>query len=129
MHVVGWSGGGPHTLACAALLSDRVASAATLASVAPWGADGLDWLEGMAEENLDEFGAAVEGPDALRRFLEPIAADRLDVAAESVAEGLGGLLTVRRRSWTLGLLAARAAAGPPQDQPVGEPLLVTRIAR
>ena len=93
VHVVGWSGGGPHTLACAALLSDRVASAATLASVAPWGADGLDWLEGMAEENLDEFGAAVEGPDALRRFLEPIAADRLDVAAESVAEGLGGLLT------------------------------------
>jgi pimeloyl-ACP methyl ester carboxylesterase len=93
VHVVGWSGGGPHALACAALLPERVASAATLASVAPWGADGLAWLEGMAEENLDEFGAALDGPDALRRFLEPIAADRVDVTVETVAEGLGGLLT------------------------------------
>jgi pimeloyl-ACP methyl ester carboxylesterase len=47
----------------------------------------------MAEENLDEFGAAVDGPDALRRYLEPIAADRVDVTAGTVAEGLGGLLT------------------------------------
>lgn len=93
VHAVGWSGGVPHTLACAALLPERVASAATLAGVAPWGADGLAWFEGMAEENLDEFGAAVDGPDALRRFLEPIAADRVDVTADTMAEGLGGLLT------------------------------------
>jgi pimeloyl-ACP methyl ester carboxylesterase len=93
VHVVGWSGGGPHALACAALLPERVASAATLAGVAPWGADGLAWLDGMAEENLDEFGAAVAGPDALRRFVEPIAAGRVDVTADTVAEGLGGLLT------------------------------------
>jgi len=93
VHVVGWSGGGPHALACAALLPGRVAGAATLAGVAPWGAEGLAWLDGMAEENLDEFGAAVAGPDALRRFLEPIAADRVSVASDEVAEGLGGLLT------------------------------------
>ena len=93
VHVVGWSGGGPHALACAALLPERVASAATLAGVAPWDADGLAWLDGMAEENLDEFAAAVEGVEALRRFIEPIAADRVDVVADEVAEGLGGLLT------------------------------------
>jgi pimeloyl-ACP methyl ester carboxylesterase len=38
----GWSGGGPHALACAALLGDRVRSAATIAGVAPYDADGLD---------------------------------------------------------------------------------------
>jgi pimeloyl-ACP methyl ester carboxylesterase len=93
VHIVGWSGGGPHVLACAALLPDRVEAAATLAGVAPWEADGLAWLDGMAEENLDEFGAAVEGEDALLRFLEPLVADRVDVTAETVAAGLGGLLT------------------------------------
>src|SRR5262245_1146039 len=31
LHVVGWSGGGPHALACAGLLPELVASAATLA--------------------------------------------------------------------------------------------------
>jgi pimeloyl-ACP methyl ester carboxylesterase len=93
VHTVGWSGGGPHVLACAALLPDRVAAAATLASVAPWDAEGLAWLDGMADENLDEFRAAAEGPDALLRFLEPLVADRVDVTAESVAAGLGGLLT------------------------------------
>src|SRR5262245_36893206 len=36
---VGWSGGGPHALACAALLPDRCAAAASLAGVAPYGAE------------------------------------------------------------------------------------------
>ena len=40
----GWSGGGPHALACAALLPDRCLAAATIAGVAPYDADGLDWL-------------------------------------------------------------------------------------
>jgi len=93
IHVVGWSGGGPHALACTALLPERVASGATLAGVAPWDAEGLAWLDGMAEENLEEFGAAAEGPDALHRFLAPIAADRVDVTGATVADGLGSLLT------------------------------------
>jgi pimeloyl-ACP methyl ester carboxylesterase len=38
----GISGGGPHVLACAALLPDLVAAAASLASPALWGAEGLD---------------------------------------------------------------------------------------
>jgi pimeloyl-ACP methyl ester carboxylesterase len=110
VHVVGWSGGGPHALACAALLSDRVASAATLAGVAPWGAEGLAWLDGMAEENLDEFGAAVDGPDPLLRFLEPIAADRVDVTGETVAAELGGLVTEVDRAALSGEFADYLAA-------------------
>jgi len=99
--MVGWSGGGPHALACAALLPDRVSAAATLAGVAPWDAEGLVWLDGMADENLEEFAAAVDGEDALLRFLERIVGDRVDVTAESLAAGLGGLLTdVDRAAFT-----------------------------
>ncbi|MEO8291337.1 MAG: alpha/beta fold hydrolase, partial [Gaiellaceae bacterium] len=56
--VHGGSGGGPHALACAALLPDRVVAAASLAGVAPFEAEGLDWLDGMGQDNLDEFAAA-----------------------------------------------------------------------
>ncbi len=67
----GISGGGPHSLACAALLGDRVIAAATIASVAPYDAGELDFLAGMGQDNLDEFGAAVAGEDAaLRPYLE-----------------------------------------------------------
>jgi pimeloyl-ACP methyl ester carboxylesterase len=57
-YVVGHSGGGPHALACAALLGDRVLGVALIAGVAPFEAEGLDFLEGMGQENHDEFGAA-----------------------------------------------------------------------
>jgi pimeloyl-ACP methyl ester carboxylesterase len=103
--VVGWSGGGPHALACAALLPDRVSAAVTLAGVAPWDAEGLAWLDGMAEENLEEFAAAVEGEDALLGFLEPLVSTRMEVTAESLAAGLGGLLTDVDRAAFTGELA------------------------
>jgi pimeloyl-ACP methyl ester carboxylesterase len=51
----GLSGGGPHALACAALLPDLVVAAASLCSPAPYDAEGLDWLAGMgpgAEEDV-----------------------------------------------------------------------------
>ena len=59
--VVGRSGGGPHALACAALLNDRVTKAAVLVGLAPHGADGLDWFDGMAQSNVTEFTAAANG--------------------------------------------------------------------
>jgi pimeloyl-ACP methyl ester carboxylesterase len=65
----GHSGGGPHALACAALLPDRCVAAATLASVAPYGAEGLDWLEGMGEANTRDFDALLAGPDVLEPML------------------------------------------------------------
>jgi pimeloyl-ACP methyl ester carboxylesterase len=66
----GISGGGPHALACAALCDERLVATASLASVAPWGAAGLDWLDGMGEENHVEFGKALAGEDELRPYLE-----------------------------------------------------------
>ena len=59
--VVGRSGGGPHALACAALLPERTTRAAVLVGIAPHGADGLDWFDGMAQSNVIEFTAAARG--------------------------------------------------------------------
>ena len=66
----GLSGGGPHALACAALLPNLVVAAAALAPPAPYGSDGLDWFAGMGEQNVVEFGSAVGGRDQLERFVE-----------------------------------------------------------
>src|SRR4051812_35476432 len=65
----GVSGGGPHALACAALLPERISAVATLASVAPYDAEGLDWVEGMGEGNHREFAATLEGGETLDRLL------------------------------------------------------------
>jgi len=56
--VVGRAGGGPHALACAALLPERIARAAVLVGIAPHGADGLDWFDGMAQSNVIEYTVA-----------------------------------------------------------------------
>jgi pimeloyl-ACP methyl ester carboxylesterase len=66
----GVSGGGPHVLACAALCDERLTAVASLAAVAPYAAEGLDWLAGMGEDNVAEFGLALEGEEALRPFVE-----------------------------------------------------------
>jgi len=89
--VWGISGGGPHALACAALLPDRVAAVASLASVAPMDAADLDWFGGMGQTNLNEFGAAVDGREALEEYLGPRATHQ--VTAEGLLEGLQSLLT------------------------------------
>jgi pimeloyl-ACP methyl ester carboxylesterase len=68
--VAGWSGGGPHALACGARLAERVAAVAVIAGVAPYPADGLDWMAGMGEDNIEEFGTALGGEAALRPYLE-----------------------------------------------------------
>lgn len=53
--VWGISGGGAPALACAGALPDRVVAATSLAGVAPYPADGLDWLAGMGEFNVEDF--------------------------------------------------------------------------
>src|SRR5204863_5967915 len=55
--VMGWSGGGPHALACGVLLPEQVRGVTVIAGVAPYDADGLDYMTGMAPENVEEFGA------------------------------------------------------------------------
>jgi pimeloyl-ACP methyl ester carboxylesterase len=71
--VTGGSGGGAHSLACAARLPDRVVRAACVVGVAPFGEGGLerdDWLAGMDPENIKEFGWADAGEEVLMRELE-----------------------------------------------------------
>jgi pimeloyl-ACP methyl ester carboxylesterase len=70
--VTGGSGGGPHVLACAALLPDRVVRAVCDVGVAPLGSPGLEqdaWLAGMDPENVKEFGWALAGEEVLSREL------------------------------------------------------------
>jgi pimeloyl-ACP methyl ester carboxylesterase len=71
-HVAVWgaSGGGPHALACACLLADRVVAAATLASTAPFDAEDLAWFDGTGQDNIDDDLLALSDPAAARAKLE-----------------------------------------------------------
>jgi len=71
--VIGRSGGGPHALACAALLPDRVTRAAVLVGLAPWAAEGLDWFAGMSDSNILGYTAAAAGHGPLAARLTPAA--------------------------------------------------------
>jgi len=108
---VGWSGGGPHALACAALLPERTMAAATLAGVAPFNAHGLDWLAGMGEENIEEFGAARAGEDQLSSHLEGQRAEMLHASAADLHAALGDLLSDVDRAVLSGEFAEYLAAG------------------
>jgi pimeloyl-ACP methyl ester carboxylesterase len=66
----GLSGGGPHALATAAGLQDRVVAVAAAASVAPPDRPDFELTDGMGEGNIIEFGLARQGEEALRPFLE-----------------------------------------------------------
>jgi pimeloyl-ACP methyl ester carboxylesterase len=63
--VFGGSGGGPHALAAAALLSDRIDRAACVVGVAPYDVLGEEFFTGMDPENVKEFGFALEGEERL----------------------------------------------------------------
>lgn len=109
-YVAGWSGGGPHALACAALMPDRVIAAATIAGVAPYPADGLDWLAGMGAENVEEFWAAIEGPEALIGFKERAWPAYRAITADEVASALGDLVDDVDRAGATGPVAEYLAA-------------------
>jgi pimeloyl-ACP methyl ester carboxylesterase len=102
----GISGGGPHALACAALCSDRLTAAASLAGVAPWGAEGLDWLAGMGEDNVKEFDLVLAGEDALRPAIERDRTELLGTTAADLREAWESLLGDADRAATTGALAA-----------------------
>jgi pimeloyl-ACP methyl ester carboxylesterase len=82
--VIGLSGGGPHALACAALLEDLVPAVVSLAAVAPYDAEGLDYFEGTGELNVEDTKLLLADPVTARQKL---AADRREVL-ELDASGL-----------------------------------------
>jgi pimeloyl-ACP methyl ester carboxylesterase len=71
--VAGRSGGGPHALACAALLPDRVDRAAALVCLAPFRSQGLDWYAGMTDSNVREYLVAETGVARLAPIIEATA--------------------------------------------------------
>lgn len=90
---VGWSGGGPRALACAALLPSRCAAAATLASVAPLDSAGLDWTAGMAAENVADFEVASGHPEDYAAYQEENFLPLVEIGAEEMADGMAGFFT------------------------------------
>jgi pimeloyl-ACP methyl ester carboxylesterase len=105
-YTLGWSGGGPHALACAVLLPDRLIGAATVGGIAPRDADGLDWMAGMGQENVAGFSAALAGDAAIHRLLEQIGPSFATVTADEMAMRLGNLVSDVDRSAITGEAAA-----------------------
>jgi len=108
--VMGHSGGGPHALACGALLPGRVTGVVSGSGLAPAGAEGLDWFAGMHPSGAAELRAAARGPAALGDYLaaadfDPEQFTPADhaalagawswlgaVAGQAIAGGLGGAI-------------------------------------
>jgi pimeloyl-ACP methyl ester carboxylesterase len=102
----GISGGGPHALACATELTDRCVAAAALAPPAPYGAEGLDFLAGMGEQNIEEFNAVFEGEERHREVLERDRAEILGAMPDQLVDVWRTLLGPADREVATAQLAA-----------------------
>jgi pimeloyl-ACP methyl ester carboxylesterase len=107
---IGWSGGGPHALACAALLPDRCAGAVSLAGVAPYLVNGLDWMAGMDSANVREYSLAVQGEAVLTPFLERGVRKYVEIKGPEVGAALGSLVAEADRGALTGVFADFLAA-------------------
>jgi pimeloyl-ACP methyl ester carboxylesterase len=90
--VVGWSGGGPHALACAALDAPRCRAAWSLAGVVPTNLD-FDWTEGMGPENVEEFALAKEGGPEYEAQIAAYGEAFAAATKDDVVALFGGLLS------------------------------------
>jgi pimeloyl-ACP methyl ester carboxylesterase len=104
--LMGHSGGSPHALACAALLTDRVMATVAMSGLAPFDAEGLDWYAGMADAGVRSHRAAEQGRAAREAFEE--AGAELEIGfTPGDEEALGG-----RWAWFLDVVRPAIAAGP-----------------
>ena len=87
---IGWSGGGPHSLANT--FEHRNVGAISLAGVGAFGVDDLDFLEGMGPENHDEFGAALKGEAVIDTWMNENAGPMKSVTGSDIIEAFGGLI-------------------------------------
>ncbi|MBW4030524.1 MAG: alpha/beta hydrolase [Acidobacteria bacterium] len=106
----GASGGGPHALACAARLPG-VAGCLVVAGVAPYDAADLNWLDAMGQDNLDEFAAALDGEDALRRYLGALENDFRHITATEIVDNMSSVLPDVDRAALTGEFADDVARG------------------
>jgi len=103
----GGSGGGPHALACASLVPNRVLAAVSVAGVTPYGAPGTDFLAGMGRENVVEFGAALEGPGALKEWMDEHAAELGEAGSpDDLIAAMGDLVSEVDRASLTGAFGA-----------------------
>jgi pimeloyl-ACP methyl ester carboxylesterase len=89
----GISGGGAHALACAALLPDLAAGVASLAGLAPYGAEGLDWFEGMGQENADDIRLQATDKVAARKKMDKDREEAMATTAADLADQFPTLLS------------------------------------
>ena len=92
--VTGASGGGPHALACAALIPPgRLIRVTCAVGVVPFGRQGLErdaWLAGMDAENVKEFDWALAGEEVLAPRLEELLAKIASEVDDDPGAILGG---------------------------------------
>jgi pimeloyl-ACP methyl ester carboxylesterase len=119
--VMGHSGGGSHALACAALLPERVLGVVSVAGLAPFDAEGLDWFAGMSDSGVASLGAAAEGRAAKERFEASGAEyDPEMFTPEGPRRALRGMvLAARGRQPGCGGRTGRAHRRPRLRRPVG----------
>ena len=89
---VGWSGGGPHALACGARDAPRCIAVWSLAGVVPIDVD-FDWTNGMGPENLEEFALSRTGGPAYEAHMAKAGDEFLTANADNIIELFGGLLS------------------------------------
>lgn len=89
--VGGGSSGGPHSLACAARL-DAARAALVVSSHRPYDAEGLDFLAGMGEDNVAEYGAALQGEETLRDYLEAQREPLVGATVDGFVEEMSSML-------------------------------------
>jgi pimeloyl-ACP methyl ester carboxylesterase len=108
-YTVGVSCGGPHALACAALIGDRVAGAATIGGMAPIATPHFDFFDGMGRTNVEEFRLALQGTGALLPWLRDAVMKLIDLGAVDVTDALGDLVSTVDRDALRGDLAEYVA--------------------
>jgi pimeloyl-ACP methyl ester carboxylesterase len=105
--VYGVSGGGPHSLACAGLLGDRVTRTACVVGVGPFAAPDLDFYEGLNELSVVEFEIALRGRSAMEEYVESFVAQTRAVGS-AVMDEWGAELPEPDREAYYGTPEARA---------------------
>ena len=107
---LGWSGGGPRSLACAAMLPERCLGAVCGVGLAPPAEFDGDVRDGMGEGNVEEYTAAMAGVEPLTEVLERFSPQVFAATPHDIADSLGSLIPPVDRAALTGELAEVSAA-------------------
>jgi pimeloyl-ACP methyl ester carboxylesterase len=106
---MGWSGGGPHVLASVAHKSGRCVGGVCIAGVGPFGDPELDFLAGMGQDNIEEFGAALESEAALSTFMAAAYEGMKNIQGSEIIAAMASLLPEADRAVLTGEYAEHEA--------------------